>query len=120
MAAKSPYQAPAAAGPSKHRPSFFRSPLLIIPVLSLGYYALYLTSVLTGYGASMRAFETGAPLPTYAVVMNWCNSILQFPLITIAGYWGRTGHWGWLIVAANGLLWSTAAWLLICRRRKAV
>ncbi len=118
MTADSPWSPTSIPPVTERRPGCLHSPFVVIPVITALHATVFLMSLLITWESSMNAFETGRAPSRSAVIAGWINSVLQFPLVPLVPRSVAAGHWSWLVVVANSLLWAAVTWYCISGMRR--
>ena len=87
---------------------------VVIPVAA-GHFALFVASLFFSFSRGMSRFDTGAAPSALERVSDIAFLVLSYPLLPLlrAIRFDVPGVGGWLVIAANSLIWGLAVWLVI-------
>ena len=101
-------------------PARRRSALAVVVSTAAIHFAAFVASFLFTFTRGMSRFDSGADPSALERVADVAFTVLSFPVLPLvnAGLFHVPGRAGWLVFAANSLLWGLALWLVVRSLRR--
>ena len=101
-------------------PARRRSALAVVVPTAAIHFAAFVALFFFTFSRGMSRFDSGADPSALERVADVAFAVLSFPVLPLlrAGHFHVPGRAGWLVFAANSLLWGLALWLVVRSLRR--